>query len=161
MQVVQKQSDSGEFPPSVHVYCRSAALCAGVAIDRSNRRTVVLEFARKGEGRSFDWNNKIAFQLSQGELAELAAYLRHPWASHKWVHRPNGVVKGLEVSNQSPNILFELSTASARWRVPVIPRDQYYVRNLLLSRLFEIQSTMPTTAHYDSLAQLAEALKRK
>lgn len=161
MKSASKLDSAGEFPPSVHAYCRSAALCAAFSINRSAEKTLLIEFAEKGAQSGYDWSNKIGFQLSQGELAELSAYLRRPWKSHKWVHRaPGGAVKGLQLTLQGANVLFELSMSERRILVPVIPRDQYFLRNLAWSRLLEIQPPQPAAAHLASLEQLAETLSR-
>ena len=162
MQTNPETPASNEFPPSVHAYCRSSALCVAHSSDRLSRPTIILEFAKKGAGRGYDWSKKLSFQMTQVELAELGAYLRRPWAAQRWVHTsPASVVKGLQLCKQDQSILFELSTATGQFRVPVIPRDQYFIRNLVLARLFEIQPDLPLQAHYDSLDQLAVTLASK
>jgi len=161
MQTADKISPNREFPPSVHAYCRSSALCVSFAIDRGEKPTVVLEFAEKGHGSSYNWPEKLSFQLNQGELAELCAFLRKPWTSHKWVHQSHPAAKALVIRHQAPNILFEISAGKRHVIVPVIPRDQYFIRNLLMSRLIEIQPSLPLAAHHESLDQLSHALARK
>jgi len=161
MKNASKVESVHEFPPSMHAYCRSAALCAAFSINRSAEKTLLIEFAEKGPQSGYNWADKVGFQLSQGELAELCAYLLRPWTSHKWVHRaPGGAVKGLQLTLQGSNILFELSMSERRIRVPLVPRDQYFLRNMAWSRLWEIQPPQPASAHLASLEQLAQALSR-
>lgn len=156
-----KSQQSNEFPPSVHAYCRSAAVCFSHVTDRSDRPTVTVEFAHRRDVGGYDWLHKAAFQLGQSELAEFCAYLRQPWSKHKWVHGCRGpAMKGLELRQQSPNILFDFTTVGDRILIPIIPRDQYFIFNLAFSRLIEIQPKLPLQAHYDTLDRLSVALSR-
>lgn len=150
------QSTNREFPPSVHAYAGRSALCVSFSIDKNATPTVVVEFADKSKGRGFDWRNKIAFQLTHSELAELCAYMRKPWSSQKWVHRSSsGTVKGLVVTRQQGSLLFSISSMGRHINVPVIPRDQYLVHNLLMSRLLEVQPDLPLVEHQAALDRLA------
>lgn len=145
-----------KFPPSVYAYCSSAALCANYAKNRSGDETITMDFAAKIEGKRYDWTNKVQFQLTQSELPELTAYMLYPFIEKTWIHRSSmSVVKGLRLKKQPGSILFELSSSSATFRIPVVPKDQYYIRNFLLSRLIAIQPPMPSDYHLNSLKQLS------
>lgn len=145
------------FPPSTHAYSGRSAVCVSFSIDKAATPTISVEFAEKANGRGYDWKGKIAFQLNHGELAELCAFLRRPWRSHKWVHRSvTGNIKGFEVTRQDKSILFSISSMGRRINVPVVPRDQYLIHNLLMSRLIEVQPDLPLAEHQASLERLAE-----
>jgi len=156
-----KEAINPQFPPSVHAYCRSAAVCVTFANDRLSKPTAAIEFAEKGSGSGYAWGDKVVFQLTQGELAELCAYLHHPWQRHKWVHSKGTTAKGLSVTQQGKSVLFALSIRGRDIRVPVVPRDQYFIANLLLSRLVAIQPPLSSDDHQQSLLRLAHALSQK
>lgn len=155
-------SKHSQFPPSVHAYCASSAVCLSFATDRRSNPTVTVEFASASDSRKYDWANKVAFQLTRNELAELTAYMFYPSALFRWVHTsPAGVTKGFEVRLQSPVILFSISSRSRSVRTPVTPTDQYFVRNLLMSRLTALQPDLAPEMHLASLKRLAANLSSR
>ena len=151
------------FLPSIHAYCSTNALCASFAVDRAKQATVTLEFAQKrSSGSGYDWKEKVGFQLTQGDLAELTAFMFFPSTSLRLVHRSGaGTLKGLDVTRQGEKFVFELSISGQRFAVPIVPKDQYFLKNLLLSRLIEIQPDLPYEFHLESLRQLAEVVDRR
>jgi len=128
------------------------------AISKALQSTITVEFAAKNGGNVPDWSRKVVFQLSQEELAELCAFLFFPWKSVKWIHKsPSGITKALELSMQSQKIIFTIKAGDRSITVPVVPRDQYFFRNLALSRLTEIQPPLHPDLQLASLQHLAEA----
>lgn len=115
--------------------------------------------SNKGETGRFDWANKVAFQLTQPELAEMTAYFFFPTPTKKWVHNsPRGVVKGFRCRLAGKNVLLEYSSKGRDIRCPVVPRDQYLFRNFLLARLVSFQPDLSNDHHLQSLAKLARQL---
>jgi hypothetical protein len=119
---------------------------------------VTLEFARPGKQGRYDWDSKTIFQLTHNDLSELCAFMFFPGKSRKWTHRaPSGGFKTLEVRSQSEAILFALSSPQDKIHIPVVPADQYFIRNMLLSRLTEIQPPLAPELQLASLKSLASA----
>jgi len=151
-----KQQNS--FPPSVHAYCSSGAVNLAFTESKAKHPTITVEFAAKKGGSVPDWSKKLVFQLTQDELAELCAFLFFPWKSIKWIHKsPSGITKALELSLQSQKVIFAIKAADRTITVPVVPKDQYFFRNLALSRLTEIQPPLHPDLQLASLRQLAES----
>lgn len=145
------------FPPSVHAYCASSALCVAFSEDRQRQPTCTVEFAEKARDSGYVWSQKIPFQLAAAEIAELCAFLLFPSKSLQWVHQGiGGTSKRFRVSSQSTKIVFSIDHRGRSLNVPVIPRDQYLIRNLLLSRLQEIQPALSPDLHLASLRRLAD-----
>lgn len=145
------------FPPSVHAYCASSAICVAFSEDRQRQPTCTIEFAAKSGNSGYAWSSKIPFQLAAAEIAELCAFLFFPSNTRRWVHKAGGGnSKCLQVSHQSPKIVFSITDSERSLNVPVIPRDQYLIRNLLMSRLEEIQPPLSSDLHLASLKRLAD-----
>jgi len=154
---LQPKPSTFEIPPSAHAYSRSSAVCLTYSIDRSKQATVTIDFAKSDGNGRYAWSDKVQFQLTRRELAELSAFLFFPWGQMKWVHRaPSGVVKGFDVRVQNGNVLFSIELPDRQIRTPVTPSDQYFFRNLLLARLVEIQPDLSADLHMTSLRRLAE-----
>ena len=147
-----------QLPKSTYAYCASAALCLNFATTRADIPTVSAEVAMKADGRQYDWSNKRTFQFTQAELAEFCAFLFFPKGQRRWIHRsPSGETKSFQVSIDGPNVLAELSAPGFCGRIPVIPRDQYLLRNFGLSRLVQGQPQLSNDHHLQSLQQLASS----
>lgn len=151
------ENGSGADSPSssVHAYGGSAAVCLSDSTTRKGRSTVALEFARSLSPGTYDWSTKVAFQLTQGELAEATAFLFFPWGRQRWIHGQGQAKKEVVLEDQQTHILFACQTKGDRLRVPVVPRDAYYFRNFLLARLLVSQPDLPGPWQLRSLEILA------
>jgi hypothetical protein len=139
------------------VYGRSAALCFNACLTRHAERTVTIDLAAARPDGGYDWQHKLQFQCSPGELAELTTSFFHPGIALRLVHH-SSAVKTLSVTYQAPNCLVGLQQGPQVLRVPVRPPDQFLVRNFLLARLAEAQR-LPPTVILKSLEVLAAQLR--
>lgn len=140
---------------ALHVYGRSAALCFNWSENRQGHPTVTVEAAASLES-GYGWPDKIQFQLSPGELAELTAVLFHPGLALRLVHR-SSALKALTLLHQPPSYLCSLSAGSRTLRIPISRTDQFLLRNFLLLRLAMSQS-LPSEVVLRSLDVLATQL---
>lgn len=154
---INKDISKQHFPPSTTAYSKSCALCMAFSMDESQNKTITLEFARSDAPRRYDWSNKVGFLLSINEMADLCAFLTHPWTdTYGFIHSSsNSGKKTLSVKNQSSSFLFTLVYSSITYRIPVSPSSIYLFRNHLMSRLIELQPDLPPALHWRSLKQLS------
>jgi hypothetical protein len=148
--------ESSVRPRCLHLYGRSAAVCAVSTETRRRDRTITLEFAAAQNDGTYAWHEKDLFQLAPGELAELTALLFRPSKALRFVHR-SSALKTLTLTYQAPHYLLSLTVGSVTRRVPVRPADQFQLRNFLLLRLAVAQA-LPPLVVLQSLWVLAEQL---
>jgi hypothetical protein len=141
---------------SLHVYGRQAAVCFSQDHNRRGEPTVSLEFARADPGGGYAFAQKIAFQCSRGELAELTSVFVYPGPELKLTHR-SSVLKTLAVRYRAPVMLVEMQAPGGVLAVPISPADQHFVRTWLLQRLASVQAAPPSIV-LCSLRLLAEQL---
>lgn len=156
MDIHKENSDEG-FPPSTTAYSKNCALCLVFSADENLNKTITLEFALNTMGRRYDWSKKIGFRLSVNEMADLCAFLTYPWTDKlDFIHgSPDTAKKTLSVKNQKASVLFTLVYSGITHRIPVAPSAIYLFRNLLMSRLVDVQPDLPPALHWRSLKQLS------
>lgn len=136
-------SDSAREHGARHIYGRSAALCFNWAQTRQGDPTITIDAAAALSDGGYDWREKLQFQMSPGELAELTATLFHPGVALRLVHH-SSAVKTLTVIYQAPNCLVSVAQGARVLRVPIRPADQFLLRNFVLARLAHAQGLPPS-----------------
>lgn len=141
-----------------HVYASTAAIKLELAQPRASETggeaqyTVQVEGARK-QGGGFDWDRKIAFQLTRRELPVLAAFLLG-FAGKRVEFRNHGDArdKVLTLEDQGHKIFLRLVQASQHAiALPVEPEDLYYCGEICMVAL---QLNRPLLGPEDRLALL-------
>jgi len=147
---------SDEFPPSTTAYCSSCALCLAFTESRRGEKTITLEFARSTGQNTYDWGGKVGFELSVQEISGICAFLVTPWEQPiSLIHGHSPNAKRLRVSQQEQSAFFSLSLGRAQYQIRLSPSDRYLFRNHLLSRLIELQPSLPPALHWRSLQQFS------
>lgn len=132
---------ASRFPDSMHVYSASTALCLSHSENRKSLPTITLDFSKSDGSGRFLWDSKVSFQLSQGELAELASVLAYPGGSLQFKHSPaQHTLKTLKVIPQGHQYVFSLASNTGTFHIPVSPSDQFFVKNFLVRRISEFSS---------------------
>lgn len=146
---------------AVYAYCRAAAVCLNYVNNRGGQPTVTFDFAPSTGDQRYDWPRKVSFQLTHGELAEFCAYLFFPSEAIRWIHGKDAQSKVFSIEKQSGHLLFSIRRGAVRLNIPVIPTDQFYFRNRVLSRLLAIQPPLDASMHLESLRKLAQDIARR
>jgi hypothetical protein len=142
---------------STHVYARRAALSIEPDENRRGEATASFEFAHSNGAGGYTFDAKVSFQLSRGELAEVAAAFLEPGVALTLTHR-SSALKTLTVHYRAPHVRVELRVGADSWLVPICPADQHYVRTWLVTRLAAVQQA-PMQAVLASLTVLAAQLR--
>lgn len=154
-------SPLGGTTRSVHAYARGAAVCLTQTTNRRSEPVLSVEFALSTGAGGYAWGEKSVFQWTQTEIAEAAAFLWAPWESIAWTHGRGGDLKELSLEQQGLALLFTLRIGPQRWRVPVAPGEQYFIRNFVVAELLSQQPCLPVEFHLKSLSGLADQLSKR
>ncbi|NKC01805.1 MAG: hypothetical protein GKR90_25350 [Pseudomonadales bacterium] len=156
------ENRSSEYPDSHTVYSSSAALCVQYSKTVSKADTVIMEFAERNPDRKgYDWKHKRLFQLSKNDLSTVTAFFLWPWTTHELFHKNvSQGTKRVVLTSQQSNVLISYQCRTDRVRLPIVPEGQYYLRNLLMSRLFHSQPELPHSTHLQSLHRLSQDLSK-
>ena len=121
---------------SVHVYGAQAAACFAQDQTSAGYHTIRIEVAQKKQGH-FDWKNKIAIQLSAGELTQVYACLTlYLPRAHGLGHGRNREKK-FSFERQSQKIYLNVTAGRHAAGVPITAGDLHPVRALFLRQLVE------------------------
>ena len=146
---------------NAHVYAKSAA--ASVELGQRDGIPVIVvdgAQAKSGGGAStYLWFEKISLCLSMPEACELLMVLMARLHSAKMQYHGSARDKSLEVTTQGQNVLLKFTAAGEAPRlVPVTPRDQLTVANLLLRYLSKLD---PGRTQTEWLSLIQATLCRK
>ena len=128
-----EQTQKPTIDQEVHVYSSNACMQLKAHVSKSGFKTVLLEFAiKKNEG--FDWQNKIAMELTKRELPVLIAIALN--IIEIAVFKDRGA-KGnnLLIEHQGVNMYIKAHKGERVVQIPVESFDAMYAANLALSQL--------------------------
>ncbi len=159
----ERKRERGQVPwwydAGVHVYGQKAALKIELEQRRADQPdagqfTVQLEFAESKGQRTFDWTNKISFQLTRRELPLLGAMLMG-YAGNELNLTNHGPEqdKRLELRQQGPRLFVKLRKGARAIAIPVEPADVYEWSVIVLTALKKNRDDLDT-------ASILEILKR-
>jgi len=122
------------------IYGAKAALYFGCDVTRSGRHTLRLEGAISTAPKQFNWDNKIAVQMTQAELPMVAAVLfgflkECEFKNHGASNNKGFKLQLQEKSNGKSLFVNVMEAKKPLVAVPVSPEDMFYVRNLLLGQM--------------------------
>lgn len=150
----------------IKVYGSSAALTFDATLtakDQCPTVTVESACARNDGSGSYDWDNKIAFQFSKGELPVVAAvllgYLPHCEFRFHGPSRNKSCALSLDPS-QTRYVLTMAGDGKAQRRVPIGPEDAFYVAGLFIGQLRNVSPWLSAEDINLLLRQIIEPLKR-
>lgn len=125
-------------PLEKHVYGTKSALFFRADTNRRGMPTVCIEAALAtgiGNTRTYEWDNKLAIQLTQGELPALAAVLSGYISQCTFAAR-GASQKGFEAANQGGHFFVRLwMGAGYQHQVRLGYEDAFYVCGILLHQL--------------------------
>ncbi|MBI2770488.1 MAG: hypothetical protein HYX47_12755 [Burkholderiales bacterium] len=135
-------------PRKVKVYGKTAALTIEqIQVRESTAMTVIIEAAEKLAGEdSYDWRNKIPFQVTLRELPEFFALLMG-WidaATFKFHGQNNN--KHLAAEHQAHALYLTVSLGSRKIGVPIVDADRYALSTLVLSTMTLNEPNLQATA---------------
>ncbi|WP_049820940.1 hypothetical protein [Methylibium petroleiphilum] len=123
---------------SQHIYGGKAALCFSADQTRAKVHTVRLEAAEASATRQYDWQRKIAIQLSQRELPLVLAVFMG------WINRFEGKGHGennskwFTIEQQGNKLYLSVNAKGQSPRgVPIMPGDGYAVTTLLMRQMLK------------------------
>lgn len=123
---------------SQHIYGGKAALCFSADQTRAKVNTVRLEAAESCAIRQYDWQRKIAIQLSQRELPLVLAVFMG------WINRFEGKGHGennskwFTIEQQGNKLYLSVNAKGQSPRgVPIMPGDGYAVTTLLMRQMLK------------------------
>lgn len=136
------------LPRKVKVYGKSAALTIEqIQVRESTAMTVIIEAADKLAGEdSYDWRNKIAFQVTLRELPEFFALLMG-WidaANFRFHGQSNN--KHLVAEHQAHALFLAVSQGTRKIGVPIVDADRYALSTLVLSTMTLNEPNLSATA---------------
>lgn len=132
--------DDRHRPLEKHVYGAKSALFIRADTNRRGMPTVSIDAAFAGDtpigdSREYDWNNKLAVQLTQSELPALAAVLSGYVNECTFAARGKSQ-KGFEVTNQGGHFFVRLWAGSNfQHQVRMGHEDAFYACGILLHQL--------------------------
>ncbi len=158
------QSKERAAPPwwygaGVHVYGQKAALKIELVLRREDQPdagqfTVQLEFAEAKGGRTFDWANKIGFQLTRRELPLLGSMLMgYAGEALDLTNHGPEQDKRLELRQQGARLFVKLRKGARVIAIPVEPADVYEWSAIVLTALKKNREDLDS-------ASILEILKR-
>ena len=117
----------------VHVYSSNACMQLKAHVSKSGFKTVLLEFAiKKNEG--FDWQNKIAMELTKRELPVVIAIALNLMQVAAFKDR-GAKDNNLLITHQGVNLFIKAQKGDRKVQIPVESFDAMYAANLALSQL--------------------------
>ncbi|MBG6083218.1 hypothetical protein [Rubrivivax gelatinosus] len=121
---------------SQHIYGGKAAACFNADVTRGGTHTVRIEAATSSGARQYDWQRKIALQLSQRELPLVLAVFMG------WLPRFEGKGHGennskwFTLENQGNKLYLSVNAQGQAPRgVPIMAGDSYAVTTLLIRQM--------------------------
>lgn len=149
----------------IKVYGSTAALTFDATLtakDQCPTVTVESACARSDGSGSYDWDNKIAFQFSKGELPMVAAvllgYLPHCEFRFHGPARNKSCALSLDPS-QTRYVLTMAGDGKVQRRVPIGPEDAFYVAGLFIGQLRKISPWLSAEDINLLLRQIIQPLK--
>lgn len=121
----------------VHVYGKAAAACFSADTKRnSTTQTIRIEAAESNGTRVYDWENKIAVQLSVKELPLLLGVLMNWLPAYKAEGHGEKNDKGFSIERQEGKFFLSMFAKGQKARaVPIPPGDAYCITSLLLRQM--------------------------
>jgi len=145
------------------VYGSQSALYAGADITRSGVHTLRLEGAKSVEARKYNWDQKIAIQLTQDELPHVACVL-YGWVQ-QCEYKNHGPAKNkgfklmIQKQQEKTGLFVNIMEASKPMcAIPVSTVDLYHLRNLTLGQIMKNEPDLDSAAVLSSLKAYAGML---
>lgn len=123
---------------TIHVYSELTALSVQ-GLQTKDKRGFTLQFEaarRLANSKHYDWENKLALQVSLRELPDVMACLLGYVEQVEFQYHGNRRDKGYRIraNTEKPGLLFELFSGSdGKFLVPALPADQFAVSALALT----------------------------
>lgn len=121
-----------------HVYGGKVAVCFSADQTRNEEHTIRIEAAVSSGGRSYNWDDKIAIQVSTRELPSVLATLLQ--IQNKFEGKGHGAQneKWFVLENQPGKVFLSLNAKGAASRsLPITPGDCYQVITLVMEQMLK------------------------
>jgi len=129
---------------SQHIYGGRAAVCISADQTRANVHTVRVEAAESISTRQYDWQHKIAVQLSQRELPLVLAVLMGWLQKFEGKGHGENNSKWFSIENQGNRFFLSVCAKGQTPRaIPILPGDSYAATTLLLRQLLKNDPLLP------------------
>lgn len=123
---------------SQHIYGGKAAACFSADITRGKVHTVRLEAAESSAARQYDWQRKIAIQLSQRELPLVLAVFMQWLPKFEGKGHGENNSKWFTLENQGNKLYLSVNAKGQSPRgIPIMPGDGYAVTTLLIRQMLK------------------------
>jgi len=148
--------------PKHHIYGSKAALT--IELDRLRERdesgqerwSLMVEAALAKSARSYDWDHKIAFQLTRGELPAVAATLMGYLETLHLKNHGAQADKSLDLQNQGDKVFAKLSQGKQMMAVPVTSGDVHAWLELVMLALLRNAPEVGEMMHMAMIKRVAE-----
>ena len=148
--------------PKHHIYGSKAALT--IELDRLRERdesgqerwSLMVEAALAKSARSYDWDHKIAFQLTRGELPAVAATLMGYLESLHLKNHGAQSDKSLDLQNQGDKVFVKLSQGKQMMAGPVTSGDVHAWLELVMLALLRNAPEVGEMMHMAMIKRVAE-----
>lgn len=123
---------------SQHIYGGKAAACFSADVTRGGTFTVRIEAATSSGARQYDWQRKLAIQLSQRELPLVLAVFMGWLPIFEGKGHGENNSKWFTLENQGNKLYLSLNAKGSSPRgVPIMPGDGYAVTTLLMRQMLK------------------------
>lgn len=141
-----------------HIYGSKAALYVKLEPGRDGRERVRLEIASKRPGaRQYDWDHKIAVQMTSRETRVFLAILYGWKRAERWDNRGKDHTKSFSLEHQGTHLYLTIREAGDSAAIQISPPDAFH---LALICLEQIKKTLPFSNSTDILTSLKATVGR-